>query len=135
MGWSNAPNPNPHFHTHTLPWLADLSIPKLHYIQSTLTPRRYLISNDIMLTVSKFNKCETCLQKITNPLTIERHVLVGSYFCTHISCLLDFYTDDAVYLTQNTFSNTWREQFNHHLISVLARRLLVEQIVQSKNLG
>ena len=56
----------------------------------------YLVSNDIMLVVSKSNKYETCQQKITNTLTIERHVLVGSYFCTHISCLLDFDMDDVL---------------------------------------
>jgi len=44
-----------------------------------------LVSNDIMSTISKFNKCETCQQKITIPLTNERHVLVGSYFYTHVS--------------------------------------------------
>ena len=51
--------------------------------------------------VSKFNKCETCQQKITNPLTIKRHVLVGSYFCTHVSRLLDFDTDDVVSVWAN----------------------------------
>ena len=46
--------------------------------------------------VSKFNKCETCQQKIANPLTIKRHVLVGSYFYTHVSFLLDFDMDDVI---------------------------------------
>ena len=46
---------------------------------------RYLISNDIMSVVSKFNKYETCQQKITIPLTNERHALVGSYFYAHVS--------------------------------------------------
>ena len=55
-----------------------------------------MVSNDTMSAISKSNKCETCQQKITNTLTIERHVLVGSYFCTHISCLLDFDMDDVL---------------------------------------
>jgi len=46
-----------------------------------------------MSVVSKSNKCETCQQKITNLLTNERHVFVGSYFCINVSCLLDFNTD------------------------------------------
>ena len=58
--------------------------------------RRYLVSNDIISVVSKSIKCETCQQKIINPLTIEKHVLVGSYFCTHVSCLLDFDTYNVV---------------------------------------
>ena len=49
-----------------------------------------------MSAMSKSNKCETCQQKITNPLTNERHVLVNSYFCTHVSRLLDFDMDDVV---------------------------------------
>ena len=49
-----------------------------------------------MSAVSKFNKCETCQQKITNSLTNERHVLVSTYYCTHISHLLKFDTDDVV---------------------------------------
>ena len=56
--------------------------------------RRYLVLNDIMSTVSKSNKRETYQQKITNPLINERHVLVDSYLCTHISRLLNFNTDD-----------------------------------------
>ena len=51
--------------------------------------RRYLVLNDIMSTVSKSNKRETYQQKITNPLINERHVLVDSYLCTHISRLLN----------------------------------------------
>ena len=58
--------------------------------------RMYLVSNDIMSAVSKSNKCETCQQKIINLLTIERHVLMGSYFCTHVSRLLDFDSNDVV---------------------------------------
>ena len=49
-----------------------------------------------MSVVSKSNKCETCQQKITNPLTIERHVLVNSYLSTHVSHLLDFDMDNMV---------------------------------------
>jgi len=49
-----------------------------------------------MLVVLKFNKCGTFKQKITNPLTNERHMLVSSYFYTHFSCLLNFNTDDAI---------------------------------------
>ena len=49
-----------------------------------------------MSIVSKPNKYETCQQKIINPLTIERHVLVDSYFCTHVSRLLNFDMDDGV---------------------------------------
>ena len=49
-----------------------------------------------MSTISKSNKCETCQQKITNPLTIEKHVLVKNYFCTHVSHLLSFDTDDMI---------------------------------------
>ena len=45
-----------------------------------------------MSAISKFNKHKTCQQKITNPLTCVN----GSYFCTHVSCLLDFDTDDVV---------------------------------------
>ena len=54
------------------------------------------MSNNLM-SVSKSNKCETCQQKITNTLTIEKHVLVDSFFfCTHISCSLDFDIDNVV---------------------------------------
>ena len=59
----------------------------------TLARKRYLVSKDIMSTVSKSNKCKTCQQKITKPLTNERHVK-NSYFCTHVSCLLNFDMDD-----------------------------------------
>ena len=43
----------------------------------------YLVINDIT-SASKFNKWETCLQKITTSLTNERHLLMNSYF-THMS--------------------------------------------------
>ena len=56
-----------------------------------------------MLVVKKSNKYETCQQKITNSLTIERHVLVGSYFCTHISRLLNFDMDDVVLFNTKYF--------------------------------
>ena len=62
-----------------------------------------MVSNDIMSAVSKSNKYETCQQKITNPLKIERHVLVGSYFCTHISRLLNFDIDDVVLFNTKYF--------------------------------
>ena len=55
-----------------------------------------MILNDIMAAILKFNKCETCQQKIINLLANEKHVLVDSYFCTHISRLLDFNTDNVV---------------------------------------
>ena len=49
-----------------------------------------------MSAVLKFNKCETCQSKITNPLTFEKHMLVDSYFYIYVSRLLDFDTDDVV---------------------------------------
>ena len=60
--------------------------------------KKYFISNGNTLSVSKSNKRETRAQKIkiTNPLTIERYVLVSNYFYTHVSRLLDFDTDDVV---------------------------------------
>ena len=48
--------------------------------------------------VSKSNKYEICQQKIINSLTNERHVLVDSYFCTHIFYLLNFDTNDVILL-------------------------------------
>ena len=38
-----------------------------------------------------------------SPLINKRHVLVGSYFYTHISNLLDFDIDDAVFNTKYFF--------------------------------
>ena len=55
-----------------------------------------MVSNDTMSVVSKSNKYETRQEKITNPLTIKKLVLVCSYFCTHISHLLNFHMDDVV---------------------------------------
>ena len=55
-----------------------------------------MVSNDTMSAVLKFNKCETCQSKITNPLTFEKHMLVDSYFYIYVSRLLDFDTDDVV---------------------------------------
>ena len=55
-----------------------------------------MVSNDTMSMVLKSNKYKTCQQKIINPLIIERHVLMGSYFCMHIYRLLDFDTADMV---------------------------------------
>ena len=49
-----------------------------------------------MSAVSKSNKCETCQQKITILLANERHILVSSYFYTHVFYLLYFDTDDMV---------------------------------------
>ena len=34
--------------------------------------------------------------KITNPITIERHMLVGSCFCEHVFRLFDFDMDDMI---------------------------------------
>ena len=58
--------------------------------------RKYLVSNNTILAVSKFNKCEICQQKIINLLTNERRVSVDSYFWIFISCLLDFDTNVVV---------------------------------------
>ena len=58
--------------------------------------KKYFVSNDTMSALSKSNKCKSCQQKITYSLIIERYELVGSYFCKHVSCLLDFDTDDVV---------------------------------------
>ena len=41
--------------------------------------RKYLVSNDIMSAISKYNNCEICQSKITILLINERHVLM-SYF-------------------------------------------------------
>ena len=54
------------------------------------------VSNKKMLVVSKFNKSETCQQKIITQITNERYVLVSSYFYTYISHLLGFDMDDMV---------------------------------------
>ena len=58
--------------------------------------RRYLVPNDTMSAVSKSNNREICLQKITTPLINERHVLMGSYFCIHVSRLLYFDRNDVI---------------------------------------
>ena len=58
--------------------------------------RRYLVSNDTMSTVSKFNKCEIHQQKIITPQKNERHMLVSSYFYTYVFHLLGFDTDNMV---------------------------------------
>ena len=65
-----------------------------------------MVSNNTMSVVSKYNKCAICQQKITNTLTIERHVVVGSYFCTHIFCSLDFDTNDVVSFNVKRSLNT-----------------------------
>ena len=58
--------------------------------------KRYLVLNDTMSAILKSNKCKTYQQKIINPLINEKHVLVDSYFYTHISRLLNFNMDDVV---------------------------------------
>ena len=55
-----------------------------------------MVSNNIISAVSKSNKYEICQQKITIPLTNERHVFVGIYFYTHVSHLLGFDIDDMI---------------------------------------
>ena len=69
--------------------------------------------------VSKSNKQETCLQKISNPLINERHMLLDSYFYTHITSLLDFDMNDMVsfdtkyflhfYMDPKLFSTTYNQ--------------------------
>ena len=54
-----------------------------------------MVLNDTMSVISKSNNCERCRQKITNPLTIEKYVLVGSYF-VHVSHLFNFDIDDVI---------------------------------------
>lgn len=51
-----------------------------------------------MSVVSKSNKNETYLQKVTTLLTNERYMLMGSYSCTYISCLSNFNTNNVVLL-------------------------------------
>ena len=68
--------------------------------------RRYLVLNDTMWAVSKSIKCETCQRKKKKKkktITIERHVLVDSNFCTHFSRLLYFDTDYMVSFYTNYF--------------------------------
>ena len=55
-----------------------------------------MVSNDTISAVLKFNKRETCQQKITTPLTNKGRELMDNYFYTHISYLLGFYIDDIV---------------------------------------
>ena len=44
-------------------------------------------------------------KKKTIPLTNERHMLMGNYFCTHVSCLLDFYVSCLLdFYTDNVVS-------------------------------
>ena len=54
-------------------------------IRQIVTSKRYLVSNDTILVVSKFNKFETYEQKITISLTNKKHVLVSNYFYIHLS--------------------------------------------------
>ena len=51
---------------------------------SLLNSLMYLVSNNITSVISKSNKQEKCIQKITCPLTNERYMLVGSYFYTFL---------------------------------------------------
>ena len=44
----------------------------------------YLVTNDIKLVVSKFNKWDICCKNYY-PLTNKRNVLLISYFCTYTS--------------------------------------------------
>ena len=57
--------------------------------------------------VLKSNKCKTCQQKITTPLTNERHVLVGNYFYTHVSHFLSFDMNDMVSFDKKYFFNIY----------------------------
>ena len=79
--------------------------------------KMYLISNNTILAVLKSYKCKTCLQKINTLLTNERHVLVGSYFFIHVSCLLDFDTNDVVSFNTKYFfprhMHLYTELLNH----------------------
>ena len=70
---------------------------------SLLSLRRYLVSFDTMSAVSKSNKYEICHQKIITLLTNEKHVLMDSYFCTHISYLLNFVMDDIILFDTKSF--------------------------------
>lgn len=66
-----------------------------------------------MLTATKFNKCKTCQQKITNLLKIGKHVLLSSYFYTHVARLLDFDTEsfDTKYFFQTLAINLIKKEF------------------------
>ena len=77
---------------------------------------KVLVSNDIMSAIWKSNKCKTCQQKITNPLTIERHVLMGSYFWTHVFHLLDFDMDDIISFDTKYFFQKLRKMFPFFLL-------------------
>ena len=76
--------------------------------------RRYLVSNDIMSAISKYNNCEISQSKITTLLINERHIthtLVGKYFYTHDSHLLDFDMDDVDLLRHWNIENAKFESF------------------------
>ena len=80
---------------------------KMAYKSSMSCPsmRRYLVSNDTILTILKFNKYKTCQQKIFNSLTNEKHVLICNFFFffIHISYLLYFDMNDMVSLDTKYF--------------------------------
>ena len=59
-------------------------------IFAMINKRRYLVSNDTMSAVSKFNKYEIYQQKITSSLTNERHMLVGSLFLYTCPSFIEF---------------------------------------------
>ena len=68
--------------------------------------RRYLVSNDIMSAISKYNNCEISQSKITTLLINERHIthmLVGKYFYIHDSYLLDFDMNDVILFNKKYF--------------------------------
>ena len=68
-----------------------------------LLKKRYFVLIDTMLEISISNKWETCLQKITTSLIIERHILVDIYFCIHVFRLLDFDMNDGVLFDTKCF--------------------------------
>ena len=74
--------------------------------------------------VSRSNKYETYQQKIINPLTIKRYMLVGSYFFTHDSRLLGFITNDMIsYDTKYFFlKQGWLKPFIRQWLNVISNR-------------
>lgn len=54
-----------------------------------------------------------CQQKITNPLTNKRRILINIYFYIDIFNLLNFYTNDIVSFDNNNFFNAY---FNKNLL-------------------
>ena len=78
---------------------------KMAYKSSMSCPsmKRYLVSNDTISAILKFNKYKTCQQKIFTSLTNEKHVLICSFFLIHISYLLYFDMNDMVSLDTKYF--------------------------------